>query len=141
MVSQRTWLCLGTIITPPPRLGSYVVLEQPANPGNVALAMRTCEAFGVSELITIAAELDASPAELRKRSVSASDWVQWTALNSVEECTRCAFGLLGAAGEGRAGGMRGRDVREVVGCRPANRVPLARMRVCSRPHSTPGIKP
>ena len=55
----------------------YIVLEQPWNPGNVAAVMRSCDAFGVTELLLVDWKNGHpnSDTTLQKRSVSASLWV------------------------------------------------------------------
>jgi tRNA (guanosine-2'-O-)-methyltransferase len=66
--------------------GVYVVLEEPWNAGNVAAVLRSCDAFGVTELLLVGWK-NGSPATdqtLRKRSASASLWVPTTLFPTTE---------------------------------------------------------
>ena len=64
----------------------YIVLEQPRKPGNVAAAMRSCDAFGVTELILVDWKkgLPATDPIIQKRSVSANLWVPTTLFLSAD---------------------------------------------------------
>ena len=65
----------------------YVVLENPTNPGNVAAVMRSCDAFGVTQLLIIGGgEAMRDMDNIRKRSVGASCWVQTQRFETCDAC-------------------------------------------------------
>ena len=65
----------------------YVVLEKPQSPTNVAAIMRTCDAYGVTQLLVIAPRFDLEGDTLRRASASASHWVDVVSFGTVPECT------------------------------------------------------
>lgn len=67
-----------------PRL--YIVLENPANQGNVAAIMRLCDGFGVEELLLIGCEhMDFKT--MHKRSASSCKWVQYSVHATLGACS------------------------------------------------------
>ena len=66
--------------------GLFVVLERPGNPGNMAAAMRCCDAHGVTELLLIDSAVRPDDPCLRRASASASLWVDAREFATVDEC-------------------------------------------------------
>lgn len=69
--------------------GLYVVLEDIGNPSNAAAILRTCDAFGVTEVLFVFERgegFDIADASLHKSSSSSYLWVRTQVFSSTAEC-------------------------------------------------------
>ena len=73
----------------------YVVLERPYRLRNLAAILRTCDAFGVTQVLLIDTALDPNSDEMRSVSASASQWVDCICFESLQECTEYLDSLPG----------------------------------------------
>ena len=73
----------------------YVVLEASYNVRNVAAAMRSCDAFGVTQVLLVSPVVEVLAQELHEASSSASTWMDWTVFATFEECTAFLDGIEG----------------------------------------------
>ena len=69
--------------------GFYVVLERPSQLRNLGAILRTCDAFGVTQVLLInsAVNPNSKHKDMRSTSASANQWVDCISFQSLEECT------------------------------------------------------